>query len=196
MANVVAICGSLRKGSFNRQLMNASIGLAPAGMTITEAPSFAKLPIYNFDDQQSTGFPKDSDALHEAVTKADGVLFVSAEYNWSIPGGLKNAIDWASRPYGQNSFTRKPSAVIGTSPGAIGTAIAQQQLRSVLSFCNSPQMNAPEAYIQSSRARRPWGKRRRCGRLTRFPPGRWFGRHTCTRRCLESSCRQSRCPYP
>lgn len=64
-----------------------------------------------------------------------------------IPGGLKNAIDWASRPYGQNSFTRKPSAVIGTSPGAIGTAVAQQSLRSVLSFCNSPQMNAPEAYI-------------------------------------------------
>jgi chromate reductase, NAD(P)H dehydrogenase (quinone) len=66
------------------------------------------------------------------------VLFVTPEYNRSILGGLKNAIDWASRPYGQNSFTRKPSAVIGTSPGAIGTAIAQQQLRSVLSFCNSP----------------------------------------------------------
>ena len=76
------------------------------------------------------------------------MLFVTPEYNRSIPGVLKNAIDWASRPYGQNAFTRKPSAVIGTSPGAIGTAIAQQQLRSVLSFCNSPQMNAPEAYIQ------------------------------------------------
>ena len=76
------------------------------------------------------------------------MLFVTPEYNRSIPGGLKNAIDWASRPYGQNSFTRKPSAVIGTSPGAIGTAVAQQHLRSVLSFCNSPQMNAPEAYIQ------------------------------------------------
>ena len=87
MANVVAICGSLRKGSFNRHLMNASIGLAPEGMTIKEAPSFAKLPIYNFDDQQSTGFPKDCDALHEAVRAADGVLIVSAEYNWSIPGG-------------------------------------------------------------------------------------------------------------
>jgi chromate reductase len=70
------------------------------------------------------------------------------EYNRSIPGGLKNAIDWASRPYGTNSFARKPSAVIGTSPGAIGTAVAQQSLRSVLSFCNAPQMNAPEAYIQ------------------------------------------------
>ena len=76
------------------------------------------------------------------------MLFVTPEYNRSIPGGLKNAIDWASRPYGKNSFTRKPSAVIGTSPGAIGTAVAQQSLRSVLSFCNSPQMNAPEAYIQ------------------------------------------------
>ena len=86
MANVVAICGSLRKGSFNRQLMNASIGLAPEGMTIKEAPSFAKLPIYNFDDQQSTGFPKDCDALHEAVKAADGVLIVSAGIQLVDPG--------------------------------------------------------------------------------------------------------------
>ena len=78
---------------------------------------------------------------------SDAVLFVTPEYNRSIPGGLKNAIDWASRPYGENAFTRKPSAVIGASVGAIGTAVAQQSLRSVLSFCNSPQMNAPEAYI-------------------------------------------------
>jgi chromate reductase len=76
------------------------------------------------------------------------VLFVTPEYNRSIPGGLKNAIDWASRPYGTNAFTRKPSAVIGTSPGKIGTAIAQQHLRSILAFCNSPQMNSIEAYIQ------------------------------------------------
>jgi len=76
------------------------------------------------------------------------VLFVTPEYNRSIPGGLKNAIDWASRPYGKNSFARKPSAVIGTSPGPIGTAVAQQHLRGLLSFCNSPQMNSPEAYIQ------------------------------------------------
>ncbi len=75
-------------------------------------------------------------------------MFVTPEYNRSIPGGLKNAIDWASRPYGTNAFTRKPSAVIGTSPGSIGTAVAQQSLRSVLSFCNSPLMNSPEAYIQ------------------------------------------------
>jgi chromate reductase len=76
------------------------------------------------------------------------MLFVTPEYNRSIPGALKNAIDWASRPWGTNSFARKPSAVIGASPGKIGTAVAQQSLRSVLSFCNSPQMNAPEAYIQ------------------------------------------------
>ena len=78
----------------------------------------------------------------------DAVLFVTPEYNRSIPGGLKNAIDWASRPYGKDAFTRKPSAVIGTSPGKIGTAVAQQHLRSILAFCNSPLMNAIEAYIQ------------------------------------------------
>lgn len=86
-------------------------------------------------------------ALKQAIADADAVLFITPEYNRSIPGGLKNAIDWASRPWGQNSFTRKPSAIIGTSPGAIGTAIAQQSLRGVLCFCNSPLMNTVEAYI-------------------------------------------------
>ena len=76
------------------------------------------------------------------------MLFVTPEYTRSIPGALKNAIDWASRPYGTNAFTRKPSAIIGTSPGKIGTAVAQQHLRSILAFCNSPLMNAIEAYIQ------------------------------------------------
>src|SRR4029078_11313492 len=84
----------------------------------------------------------------DALADVEAVLFITPEYNRSIPGGLKNAIDWASRPYGQNSFTRKPSATNGASPGAIGTAIAQQHLRSLLGYCNSPQMNAPEAYIQ------------------------------------------------
>ena len=78
----------------------------------------------------------------------DAVLFVTPEYNRDIPGALKNAIDWASRPWGENSFAHKPSAVIGASPGKIGTAVAQQNLRSILSFLDSPQMNAPEAYIQ------------------------------------------------
>ena len=87
-------------------------------------------------------------ACKEAIIAMDAVLFVTPEYNRSIPGGLKNAIDWASRPYGKNAFARKPSAMIGTSPGKIGTAIAQQHLRSILAFCNSPQMNSIEAYIQ------------------------------------------------
>jgi len=76
------------------------------------------------------------------------VLFVTPEYNRGLPGALKNAIDWASRPWGTNSFAHKPAAMIGASPGKIGTAVAQQSLRSTLSFCNAPQMNAPEAYIQ------------------------------------------------
>jgi chromate reductase len=86
--------------------------------------------------------------LKASIASVDAVLFVTPEYNRSIPGALKNAIDWASRPWGSNSFARKPSAMIGASPGSIGTAIAQQNLRSVLSFCNSPQMNVVEAYIQ------------------------------------------------
>ena len=86
--------------------------------------------------------------FRQRLRSADGVLFVTPEYNRSIPGALKNAIDWASRPWGKNSFTRKPSAVIGTSPGKIGTAVGQQHLRSIMAFCNSPLMNAIEAYIQ------------------------------------------------
>ncbi len=112
---------------------------------MTEIP-FRDLPLYSYDYDED--FPPEARVFKEAIESVDAVLFVTPEYNRSIPGGLKNAIDWASRPYGQNSFTRKPSAIIGTSPGAIGTAIAQQSLRSVLAFCNSPQMNAIEAYIQ------------------------------------------------
>src|SRR5947209_1721708 len=139
------LIGSLAKGSINRQLARALVKLAPAELDMVEVP-FGDLPLYSYDFDAD--FPAPARAFKDALARVDAVLFVTPEYNRSIPGGLKNAIDWASRPYGQNSFTRKPSAVIGTSPGAIGTAIAQQQLRSVLSFCNSPQMNAPEAYIQ------------------------------------------------
>jgi len=146
MANVLAICGSLRKGSFNRQLMNTSIGLAPAGMTITEAPSFAKMPIYNFDDQQSTGFPKDADALHEAVNKADGVLIVSAEYNWSIPGGLKNAIDWVSRMKDQ-PFKDKPVALQSAAGGILGGSRMQYHLRQSLTSVDTILFGRPEVLI-------------------------------------------------
>jgi chromate reductase, NAD(P)H dehydrogenase (quinone) len=137
--------GSLATASINRKLAKALIRLAPDGLEFSEI-SFRDLPLYSYD--YDADFPPVARAFKAAITASDAVLFVTPEYNRSIPGGLKNAIDWASRPYGTNAFSRKPSAVIGTSPGAIGTAVAQQSLRSVLSFCNSPQMNAPEAYIQ------------------------------------------------
>ncbi len=146
MAQVLAICGSLRKGSFNRMLMNASIGLAPEGMTIKEGPSFGKLPIYNFDDQQSTGFPKDSDALHEAVRAADGVLVVSAEYNWSIPGGLKNAIDWLSR-YKEVSFKDKPVCIQSAAPGLLGGSRMQYHLRMALQAIDAQLFGKPEVIV-------------------------------------------------
>lgn len=137
--------GSLATASINRKLAKALVRLAPPQLQFTEI-AIKDLPLYSYD--YDADFPPAARAYKQAIADVDALLFVTPEYNRSIPGGLKNAIDWASRPWGQNSFTRKPSAVIGTSPGAIGTAIAQQQLRSVLSFCNSPQMNAPEAYIQ------------------------------------------------
>ena len=139
------LIGSLAKESINRKLATALTRLAPEHLAFTEIP-IKDLPLYSYD--YDADFPPPARAFKAVIAAVDAVLFVTPEYNRSIPGGLKNAIDWASRPYGQNAFTRKPSAVIGTSPGAIGTAIAQQQLRSVRSFCNSPQMNAPEAYVQ------------------------------------------------
>ena len=137
--------GSLAKGSINRLLAKALVRLAPSALDMKEL-AFRDLPLYSYD--YDADFPQVAKDFKSAIAAVDALLFVTPEYNRSIPGGLKNAIDWASRPYGKNSFSRKPAAVIGTSPGAIGTAIAQQQLKSVLSFCNAPQMNAPEAYIQ------------------------------------------------
>jgi chromate reductase, NAD(P)H dehydrogenase (quinone) len=139
------LIGSLSTASINRKLAKALVRLAPPELEMVEVP-FRDLPLYSPD--YDAKFPPAATAFKDAIAKVDAVLFVTPEYNRSIPGGLKNAIDWASRPYGKNSFTRKPSAVIGASPGAIGTAVAQQHLRSLLGYCNSPQMNAPEAYIQ------------------------------------------------
>lgn len=137
--------GSLSSTSINRLLARALGRLAPPELRMTEIP-FKDLPLYSPDYE--TDYPPVAKALKSAIAASDAVLFITPEYNRSIPGGLKNALDWASRPYGMNSFSRKPSAVIGTSPGAIGTAIAQQHLRSLLGYCNSPQMNSPEAYIR------------------------------------------------
>jgi len=139
------LVGSLSAESINRTLAKALIRVAPESLTFVEIP-IRDLPVYNRDFD--TDYPPAGRALKEAIAAVDAVLFVTPEYNRSIPGSLKNAIDWASRPWGTNSFSRKPSAVIGTSPGKIGTAVGQQHLRSVLGYCDSPQMTAPEAYIE------------------------------------------------
>src|SRR5262245_21759592 len=132
------LVGSLAKGSINRLLSKALVALAPPELKLHEI-SFKDLPLYSYD--YDADFPPVAKAFKKAITDSDAILFVTPEYNRSFPGGLKNAIDWASRPWGQNSFARKPAAVIGASIGSIGTAMAQQSLRGVLSFCNAPQMN-------------------------------------------------------
>jgi chromate reductase len=137
--------GSLAKNSINRKLARALVQLAPAEMSLSEI-RFDTLPLYSYD--YDADFPQQARAFKDAIAAVDAMLFVTPEYNRSIPGGLKNAIDWASRPYGHNSFARKAVAIIGASPGKIGTAVAQSHLRSIMAFCNAPLMNSIEAYIQ------------------------------------------------
>ncbi|HZU93569.1 MAG TPA: NADPH-dependent FMN reductase [Microbacterium sp.] len=138
------IVGSLSQDSINRVLAKALGRLAPPSLELTEI-SIRDLPLYNRDDEMD---PVTAVAdFKSAIEKSEGLLIVSPEYNRSIPGPLKNAIDWGSRPWGHNSFARKPTGIIGASTGAIGTAVMQSSMRSVLSFLNAPQLNAPEAYI-------------------------------------------------
>ncbi|HEX3939679.1 MAG TPA: NAD(P)H-dependent oxidoreductase [Xanthobacteraceae bacterium] len=146
MTNVIGICGSLRKGSYNRMVLNLLPGWAPAGMTITEAPPFTEFPLYNADIQNSTGFPAPVQKLAEAVRAADGVMFVSPEYNFSIPGGLKNAIDWVSRVPNQ-PFVGKPIAIISATGGMLGGGRMQYDLRRCMIFLDALTMNKPEVFI-------------------------------------------------
>jgi chromate reductase, NAD(P)H dehydrogenase (quinone) len=139
--------GSLSSTSVNRELSRALIRLAPEDLEFSEIP-IGNLPLYSPD--YDADYPPEAVALKDSISRSNAVLFVTPEYNRSIPGALKNAIDWASRPWGQNAFDHIPAAVIGASIGQIGTAVAQQSLRAVLSFCNARQMTAPEAYIQYS----------------------------------------------
>ena len=136
--------GSLSSQSINRVLSKAVIAVAPEDLEFFEIP-IGDLPLYNRDLDDD--FPAEATALKEAIARAHAILFVTPEYNRSIPGALKNAIDWASRPWGQNSFDHMPTAVIGASPGALGTVLAQHSLRAVLSFLNTRHLTAPEAYI-------------------------------------------------
>ncbi|MFZ0608085.1 MAG: NADPH-dependent FMN reductase [Xanthobacteraceae bacterium] len=146
MTNVISICGSLRKGSYNRMVLNHLPGWAPAGMTIVEAPPFTEFPLYNADIQNSTGFPAPVQTLAEAVRAADGIIFVSPEYNFSIPGGLKNAIDWVSRVPNQ-PFVGKPVALISAAGGILGGGRMQYDLRRCMIFLDAITMNKPEVFI-------------------------------------------------
>lgn len=139
------IVGSLAKASINRKLALALTRLAPQGLELAKIP-IKDLPLYSYDFDAD--FPLVARAFKQSIAGVDAILFVTPEYNRSIPGALKNAIDWGSRPAGKNSFAGMPSGIIGTSPGALATAIAQQHLRTILNSCNSPQMITPEAYIR------------------------------------------------
>jgi len=143
---IAVIVGSLRKDSFNKKLATAIAKLAPADFTF-EQLRIDDLPLYNQDDD---GNQADSVKRFKAeIQAAQGLLFITPEYNRSIPGVLKNALDNASRPYGKSAFPGKPAGVIGVSVGAIGTALAQQHLRNVLAYLDVPTLGQPEAFIQN-----------------------------------------------
>jgi len=144
--NIVSICGSLRKGSYNAMVQRLLPSHASEGMAIKPAPSFAEFPLYNFDIQNSTGFPQPITALADAIRAADGVIFCTPEYNFSIPGGLKNAIDWVSRLQNQ-PFAGKPVALQSASPGPVGGARVQYDLRKAMMFLDAFTLNKPEIFI-------------------------------------------------
>jgi len=144
MTKIAVIVGSLRRDSINRKLANALSKLAKSG-TEFSVVKIDDIPLFNQDLEPSP--PASVTRLKKDIESADGVLIVTPEYNRSIPGVLKNAIDWASRPYGKNSFDGKPTAALGTSQGAVGTAAGQQHLRSILAYLNVLLMGQPEGYI-------------------------------------------------
>jgi chromate reductase len=143
------IIGSLRKDSFNRRLASALIRLGPPDFNFKEL-RIGDLPLYNQDDDRSQA--PEVQRLKSELRAVDALIFFTPEYNRSIPGVLKNAIDHASRPYGQSAWAGKPAGVIGTSPGAISTAVAQLHLRTILAYLDMPTLGQPEAYIQMNDA--------------------------------------------
>ena len=149
MANnyrIAVLIGSLRKDSFNRKLAQALFKMAPAEFSFQEC-AIGDIPLYNQD--QDANQPEPVKRLKGEISNAQGVLFVTPEYNRSVPGVLKNAIDNASRPYGQSAFAGKPAGVIGISVGALGTSLAQQHLRNTLAYLDMPTLGQPEAFVQA-----------------------------------------------
>jgi chromate reductase, NAD(P)H dehydrogenase (quinone) len=146
MANVVTICGSLRKGAYSAALMRALPKLAPPGMTITPAPPYDGFPHYNYDLQEAKGFPAEVNELAGAIRAADGLIIVSPEYNWTIPGALKNAIDWLSRMKDQ-PFKDKPVALQSASPALLGGSRMQYHLRQSLTSVDALLFGRPEVIV-------------------------------------------------
>ncbi len=142
--NIIAISGSFRKGSYNTMLLKALAKLAPEGMRI-EIADISNIPLYNQDGEAA--FPEEAQTLKDKIEKADGVIIVTPEYNRSVPGVLKNAIDWASRPWGKNSFAKKSILIMGVSIGKIGTAVAQSHLRQIMLYLDANVIGQPELYL-------------------------------------------------
>lgn len=143
---IAVVVGSLRRDSFNRKLADAIVKLAPAEFSFKQV-QIGDLPLYNQDDDAAQAEPVKR--LKAEVAAAQGLLFVTPEYNRSMPGVLKNAIDHASRPYGQSAWAGKPAGVLGASVGTIGTAVAQQHLRNVLAYLDVPTLGQPEVFIHA-----------------------------------------------
>ena len=144
--NVLVICGSLRKRSYNAALTRALPALVPPEMQLITAPSFETFPLYNADLQETSGFPAPVNVLAAAIRSADGVLFVTPEYNWSMPGALKNAIDWVSRMKDQ-PFKEKPVAIQSASQGPLGGARMQYHWRMSMTFLNAFIFGTPEVFV-------------------------------------------------
>jgi chromate reductase len=150
--SVVTICGSLRKGSYNAALVRALPALAPPEMKLSAAPPFDAIPLYNFDIQNTAGFPEPAENLASAVRAADGVIIVSPEYNWTIPGGLKNALDWVSRMKEQ-PFKEKPVAIQSAAQGPLGGARMQYHMRMSLTNLNAFVFGTPEVFVSMAQTK-------------------------------------------
>jgi chromate reductase len=145
---ILGIAGSLRKASYNRGLLRAAAELVPTGAQV-EIFELDGIPAFNQDQEQNP--PERVAVLKRKIREADAILFVTPEYNYSVPGVLKNAIDWASRPYGDNAWNGKPAAIMGASIGAIATARAQYHLRQMMVFLNMFAVNQPEVMVGNAR---------------------------------------------
>jgi chromate reductase len=165
---ILGISGSLRKGSYNTMALRTAQGMAPPGMTI-EIAEIGDLPLYN-EDIRAQGFPPAAQRLRQQIAAADALLFVTPEYNYSMPGVLKNAIDWASRPPDQ-PFAGKPAALMGASMGLLGTARAQYHLRQTCVFLDVHVLNQPEVFIGQAHT-----KFDAEGKLTDAATGEWIGK--------------------